>query len=511
MAASPPESMSQESYPSSFAVFPFLKTREPIAIGGLTFRSTADASDLGPDDAQRMAEIAAMLFLKDDRRIHSSSYAALPYVDLDNPGGVLWQLDRLQAIVAYCYSAPHLTLGDPFFRYEDASLVIFSPARVFVSLVRPEELVDQVGSDSSLVPDRWGHVQGYHGLYNFKQHFWVANGSRVYPPVPQMALNGSQDLSMDLRSFFAGSLRYQLLPAVIESPPSALSDRILTSIKWFNAANSFWADEEAAIVNMAVAFETLLELSGERRKPEERKKDPLADSVSLLLGRVPRLDDWVRQFYEARNEIVHKGRADRLRHFIPSSSKGQDGQLYRSLLSFGREVFQACVGALAFGARIGQKYGLAEKLITNQERFEEINRTLDAQLASPAEGLRLIADRVEAINRYRLVGESALTIKTMLACVRRAAQALLACDASLEPLLKDRLERVLAANLSPDSYEVLEALAKLAEITLKAGPQNDSSTPKAITFRLVNVVWHYTFMNYFSLKRRREQGPRSAS
>ena len=402
-----------------------------------------------------------MLFLRDDLRIHSSSHAALPYIDLDDPGDALQGLDRLQAIVAYCYSAPHATLGHPFFRYEEASLVIFSPARVPATLVRPEHLVDPVGSDSSLVPDQWGRVQGYHGIYNFKEHFWVAKGSRVYPPVPQMGLNISQDLSIDLERVFAESLSYQFLPALIEDPPSALSDRIVTSIKWFNAANSYWVDEQAAIVNMAVAFETLLELS------DDRKKDPVADSISLLLGRIPRLDEWVRQFYEARNEIVHKGRTDRLRHFIPSSPKGQETRLYRSLLSFSREVFQACVGALAFGARLGQKYDLAEKLVTNRERFDEINRILSDKIASPAERLQLIADRVETVDRYRFVGESALTIETMLGCVRRAAEALLACDASLESPLKDRLERVVGADLSPDFYEALGALAELAAAASK--------------------------------------------
>jgi hypothetical protein len=41
-------------------------------------------------------------------------------------------------------------------------------------------------------------TEGYTGLYNFRHHFWVAKGSRVYPPVPQISLNMAQSLAADL-------------------------------------------------------------------------------------------------------------------------------------------------------------------------------------------------------------------------------------------------------------------------------------------------------------------------
>jgi hypothetical protein len=60
-----------ESPGRAIAVFPFLKTTEPIRLGSFTFRSTDDITDLREQDAVHIQEIAAMLFLKDDLRIRS--------------------------------------------------------------------------------------------------------------------------------------------------------------------------------------------------------------------------------------------------------------------------------------------------------------------------------------------------------------------------------------------------------------------------------------------------------
>ncbi len=62
----------------AIAVFPFLKTTDPIPLGSFSFRSTDDTSDLEKGDATNVREIADMLFLKDDLRIRSASYAVLP-------------------------------------------------------------------------------------------------------------------------------------------------------------------------------------------------------------------------------------------------------------------------------------------------------------------------------------------------------------------------------------------------------------------------------------------------
>src|SRR5712671_76192 len=185
----------------AIAVFPFLKTSEPVRLGDFTFRSTDNTTDLSREDSDRVREVADMLFLQDDLRIQSAAYAMLPALDLDQNEPCLQELKRVQAIIAYCYSAPHPVLGDPLLHYEQASLAIFSPEPVSVFLVRPEHHVETAAPHSTLIPDEWHRVPGYEGRYNFRHPFWVVKNSRIYPPVPHIALNISQDLVHDLHWF----------------------------------------------------------------------------------------------------------------------------------------------------------------------------------------------------------------------------------------------------------------------------------------------------------------------
>ena len=106
-----------ESAGRAIAVFPFLKTTEQIRLGSLTFRSTDDTGDLEEEDATHVREIAAMLFLQNDLRIRSASYALLPVLELDGSDAAFAELERIQGIVAYCYSAPRHTFGDLFFHF----------------------------------------------------------------------------------------------------------------------------------------------------------------------------------------------------------------------------------------------------------------------------------------------------------------------------------------------------------------------------------------------------------
>src|SRR5207247_4711398 len=120
------------------AVFPFLKTTDPITLGNFTFRSTDDTTGLDAEDAAHVREIADMFYLQDDLRVRSATYAMLPAVDLDKTEPRVTELERIQAVVAFCYSHPHPTFGNPFFVFEHASLAVFSADAVSIFMVRPE-------------------------------------------------------------------------------------------------------------------------------------------------------------------------------------------------------------------------------------------------------------------------------------------------------------------------------------------------------------------------------------
>jgi Apea-like HEPN len=492
-----------ESY--SIAVFPFLKTTATVQIGDMTFRSTDDIAGLSADRARSVVEVAEMLFLQDDLRIKSASYSMLSATDLEHPGPVLDKLKRIQTVVAYCYAIPHHISGDPHLRYEHASLAVFSPGRVWPFMVRPEYHVEPQSPDRSPVPDERGEIEGYNGLYNFKHHFWVAKGSRVYPPLPQIGLNMAQDLAVDLEDF-SGTLRFQLLPDLIQEPASGMAERALRSIAWFNEANSLSAGDDAAVVNLAIALESLLGL------PEDQKSKRLVDSVALLLGRVPRLDEWATQFYDVRSEIVHQGRASELRFKVAESKKPASSSLYNSLLSYGRQIFQLCVATLLFGASIARKAALEEKFVTNRERFEQISRMLSDESIAASERFRAISEKVGAIELYRSIAESSFPITIVLDAMRLAAKVLLSCEPNLEPELRRAAESVATATQSHNSYEVLHAVQEFHEAGKQKAPTADPTSHWGLTFRLVDAGWDYVFWNYHSLRKQKEsESPASGS
>jgi hypothetical protein len=477
------------------AVFPFLKTRESVRLGDFTFRSTDDTSDLSREDSAHVREIADMLFLQDDLRIRSAAYAMLPALDLDKNEPCLQELKRVQEIIAYCYSSPHPTLGHPFFHYEQASLATFSPEPVSIFLVRPQHHVDAIAPDSTLTPDEWHRVPGYRGQYNFRHPFWITKNSRLYPPVPHIALNISQDLAYDLSQFLQQP-PHNLLPGVLREPGTETTARVLTALTWYNRANAIHSDDDTVFVNLAVAFETLLAL------PRESKTDRIVDAVSLLLGRVPRLDVWAKQFYDARSDVAHEGTTERL-HFLPNQKKSQaDELLYNSLLAYGRQIFQLCVGAVLFGEYLGAHTRLRDKLVTNRERLELICKTLDDERLAPADRFAAIEETVALISEFRFVREPNLPIAPMIGAMQRAAKYLLLCSTdSLQPVFEQPLKKLAEAKSSRDFYEVLDALQALTDV--KTSEPADPRSPQEITRRLAAIVWDYTFMHYFWLKERR--------
>jgi hypothetical protein len=483
---------------STIAIFPFLKTAAPILIGNLVFRSTEDVGDISPEDAQSLSEIPEMLFLQDDLRIEAASYAVLPWIDLDLPNPDLEKLKRIRAVIAYCYAIPHHIFGTPHLHTENASLIVFSPAQVFAGLVHPDYHV-KPQSDRRLLPDERGEVRGYHGLYNFKHHFWAAKGSRLYPPVPDITLNIAQDLANDVAEFSA-SRRFHMLPQLTDTNAvGGMVERALIGIAWFNEAHALATEEGAAIVNLAIAFESLLGL------PPEEKTERLVDSIALLLGRIPRLDEWARQFYEARSRIVHEGKTTRLWFSVVKSKKPPDDTLYGSLLSYGGHIFQLCTATLLFGAGLAQQIRLEDKFVTNRERFEQMSRTLSDNTLSALERLQSIAEKVDVAAQYSSVTESPFPIKIILDVLRLAAKNLLECGVAIEAEAKRVAEKLISASQSAELGDALEAVREFHDFVKTKQLHGDPRSPWIVTVRLVDVGWDYLMWHHFSQRRKQRQ------
>jgi hypothetical protein len=281
----------------------------------------------------------------------------------------------------------------------------------------------------------------------------------------------------------------------------AIRGRVLTAIAWYNRANTIENDDDNAIINIGVAFETLLGL------PKDAKTDRFVDAVSLLLGRISRLGLWAEQFYDARSDVVHQGKTERL-SFVPTKQKtAAESPLYHSLLAYGRHIFQLCVGTLLFGANLGARAGLRERLITNQERFELICRIFDDSTLSMEGRFAAVDEALNLIEKFRFVRETGLRIETMIGAAQAAARSLLLVKAALDPELEQRLKSFANAPRSSDFYEGLVTLQAVHD--LKIGQQENDESPQAITRRLVEAVWHYTYLHYFWLQQEKTKSKKS--
>ena len=146
---------------------------------------------------------------------------------------------------------------------------------------------------------------------------------------------------------------------------------------------------------------------------------------------------------------------------------------------------------------------LGEKLVTNQERFEQLCVVLNDQSVPPAERLQRIDAIVGAIGRNCFVGESNLRIETMLGAARLTSQLLLTADATLPSEFAERLQRFVSAPQSPDEFESLAALHALHDMKRSSEVSSAVRPARGLLLQLADIIWHYTFMHYFWLKQQR--------
>lgn len=480
----------------TFALFPYLRTSEPISIGGIIFRSTQDTTDLSPDQAEKLRGALELFYLQDDIHISVCSYAVVPYVNINHPEEFV-PFEKLRHVVAYLYAVPHLPSDGTLLALEHATLFLLSPAKLSEYLVRPyrQEIPgnNQHGHDDHV-------IDGFEGICNLRHYLWLGAGSRIYPPVHRIVLGGRQDLALDFR-LSAESHELSILLRALTDEPTDLSQRILAAIRWFNRGCSLDADDEPSLVSLAIAFETLLAL------PEgEATSERFREAVLTLLGRYPKLDDWLTQFYRARSAIVHSGRARVLRYV--AGGKKQEGlsQEYLSFLSYGRVVFRLCVSALLFISSRVRDAGLAEKLITNQQRLQEICRILSDESMAPLDRFATARSRIVAVANYRWASETGLRLETLIGVVKAAARALLAANLEISPDVAIALQIAADAKRTKDHFEELTAIHDLErESRVALWRIQPAEEPVGLTWALIDTVHHYTGMHYIQLRYNRPE------
>ena len=439
-----------------------------------------------------------MLFALGDQRIKRASYTIVDRIDLLNaPNRGLGTLGDIEAVVAYLYASPQHEFNRLFLTPEHASIAVLTPNRVAAALVRlPFNVVD-AAQQLDLEADKTDFVDGYDGLLELRHHFWVVSGSRVYGTTPHPILNQYQDLASDVERARCVRADYRLLLELLTESDRGgdIGKRVFTAVRWFNQANSEHREESESFICLSVALETLLRL------PHDAKKDWFVDAITLLLGRVPRLDNWATQFYEARSRAVHEGYVGKA-VFVSKSNSGKQKRVteYQSLLAYGREVFQLCLGTVLTGASLSSHADLAAKLIPNSERFETISRTLEDDSLPIADRLAQLDPLARAISRYRYVPDTGLTIPMMLGACRRAARVTLESTSDINEGLRSALTALAEAHGTDSHIEQLDALRALVN-EIKGLPDRTKAGVRYAVITLVEDTWHYSFPHYFATKR----------
>ena len=306
-----------------------------------------------------------------------------------------------------------------------------------------------------------------------------------------MTLNHSQDLGVDLADALTSREDHRLLNKLLEAPGGDTYERFFTAVRWFNAANRMANDDSAAINDLSNAFEALFKL------PKGQTTDRLVDAISLLLGRTTRLKDWAEQFYDARSEVTHEGRLSETCFRVRRPAKEGGDSLYQSLLSYGRQVFQLCLATLLFGAELAEDADLAEKFVTNQERFRRICKELTDRAIEAAERIRRVAPIINSVDRYRFIREDSRSeMKTMISAARNAACALLDYDRGMPQETKEYFEGLVSAERTDSHSQELEALKDL-ETLLQGRPFLAETDCHRVVSNIIKVVWSFLRMDYY--------------
>jgi hypothetical protein len=316
-----------------------------------------------------------------------------------------------------------------------------------------------------------------------------------------MWLNINQNLSSDFDYPLSQSKRYGPVINYFASKDDDdnLRKRILTALNWYNRSIAQDVAESVALVNLAIAFESLLNLEEGQRVTERFK-----EAVGLLVVDVPRIDSWLTQFYVARSQIVHKGYATSLMFVATDDPKKpfERPELeYRSLVSYGRQVFQVCMATILTGAQLAKELKLSSLLVTNQQRLERICKILYKGNGTPAERIQATGQDIYDMETYRYVAEKGLTVDQLIGTAKLMINQYLDSKPDEPSHQIERMAKLIKIE-TKDSFIALSLLKAIQEDFKSYGIARGSLpiAPHVIVASLIDTVWHYTFMHYFYLE-----------
>ena len=387
-----------------FVFLPYLKTSDDIVLRGMRFFPLRHAKRSRSKDAAIVRELASLFFLRDDTKIIDMSYAIVDAGKLNQDIQSLdANLDNLSTLLGYLYTSPGRQPREPFLRFEHATVFRF------VKSVLPGWKLGSGGSPS-LSSGKFDRLQpntsvaGFEGWTRRRENLLLTSNSRIYPPFRDFWLNFSQDLYVNIPGALGWPRVEKRMPILFSSKQSlqpALEERILRALGWCCRSAKMATEPDEALIRMAIAFETLLNLD------RTAKAADLYRRISLLVGPVPRLDSWAEQFYLARSMIVHEGATPHtgfLAVDAENASAAWRGKTqvapFRRLVDYARLLFRPCVQAALWGGVSSFDLRLKQVFFHNQQRLESICKCLRqnglGQREPPEELRELIGSLAEA-------------------------------------------------------------------------------------------------------------------
>ena len=463
------------------------------------FSNTAIPREIEPPLAEHVITLSEMFFIRDHLRIKSMTCAAMQPRDIFDRDLLLRQLIEFHTLVTFAYTIPQRDDGRPFLTEEHGSVFAFSPESVFDSLIWHDHNVIAIPPEPTASRDESGRVQGYSGKVNGLLPIWTAKGSRIYPPTPQMWLNVTQDLSIEIEARFSPHLSQLFDDHYGRDVNGDLPDRISSALRWYNRSASQGIDPDLAISSLAIALETLLDL-----EPGESVTSRFREAVTLLVGRVPRLDSWIHQFYDARSEVMHKGRSSNAMFQPIDDPKARKGKhstpsYYRSLAAYARHIFHICLATILVGTGMSQRIGLSGMLMTNQQRYETICRILSDKSQSPFVLLKSISVIASEIEAYQFVNEDGLKLETVLSAAKAVARCFV--ESGGDPSVNESLAEFIDAKDDATFFASLECLGKVDSNMRLVQSAGIAASP--IVFRtaytILGVSWMYVSFKYANL------------
>ena len=433
---------------SLFVIMPYVKTSAPVVIRGIPFRSAADLAGLSSENQNHVKTLRSQFFLRNDEQIVHMTYAYLEY-DAHAPEETQALFERLseaQTLVTYCYTRPQPPREDLLLHKEHATFYTLYPAEIdATSAELKAELVRVPRKTHVPLIRRSPSLEGYQGWRDGESPVAFGKGDWVYPPTPRLWLNPSQDLSRDIE-MLQQQARYAALVELLLAHEPGLWEgetRYFTALEWYNRSTASTIHDDLALISLALAFESLLNLE---RGPGLSNR--FAEAVLTLLGPIPSLESWVAQFYEAWSKVVHRGGRPHPLWYTQehrslkdlSNSTTKVGTTYRPLTVYGRRLFDLCANTQLLGAQSAAKTELSSLLKPNQVRLEEIRKILKQDLIEPQTRLRLVAKDISALQPNGLAGRDQVRLETLIAVGRLILGTYLETDPSIPRDLRVQVE-----------------------------------------------------------------------